>query len=105
MEVRRILRGEPDFPHTLNASGGLLTAEFMDALGNAAILQEKMRGLLCSVKCPGDIILKTFDTARALRDAGVTVIGGFSLANGKGMPQLVTSRETSRGRVSRPVAP
>jgi predicted Rossmann fold nucleotide-binding protein DprA/Smf involved in DNA uptake len=36
-----------------------------------------MLGLLCSVKCPGDLVLKTYDTARVLRDAGVTVIGGF----------------------------
>jgi len=29
------------------------------------------------VKCPGKVILQTYDLARALREAGVTVIGGF----------------------------
>ncbi|MBI4338046.1 MAG: DNA-processing protein DprA [Chloroflexi bacterium] len=33
--------------------------------------------LFCSVRCPGDLILKTYDLARALRDAGVPVVGGF----------------------------
>ena len=77
MEARHIRRGDPDFPHALKASGGFLAIEFIDVLGNISILQGKMLGLLCSVKCPGGIVLKTFDTARALRDAGVTVIGGF----------------------------
>jgi predicted Rossmann fold nucleotide-binding protein DprA/Smf involved in DNA uptake len=47
------------------------------ALGNLEILGERKLALFCSVKCPGDLILKTYDAAQALRDAGVTVIGGF----------------------------
>ena len=34
-------------------------------------------GLLCSVQCPGSIILKLYDLIRALRDAGIVVMGGF----------------------------
>lgn len=33
--------------------------------------------LVCSVKCPGDLILKTYDLAQQLREAEVTIIGGF----------------------------
>lgn len=76
METRRILRDDSDYPPALKGQGGAAPA-FIDALGNMAILQRKMLGLLCSVKCPGDLVLKTYDTTRALRDAGVTVIGGF----------------------------
>jgi predicted Rossmann fold nucleotide-binding protein DprA/Smf involved in DNA uptake len=47
------------------------------ALGNLHILQGKKLGLFCSVRCPGNLILQTYDLARTLRDAGVTVIGGF----------------------------
>ena len=36
-----------------------------------------MLALCCSVQCPGHLILKTYDLARELRDAGVTVISGF----------------------------
>ena len=41
-----------------------------------AIVYQKL-ALFCSVKCPGNLILQTYDLACALRDAGVTVIGGF----------------------------
>jgi len=47
------------------------------ALGDVAILQRPLLGLFCSVKCPGDLILRTYDLARALREAGVPVISGF----------------------------
>ena len=33
--------------------------------------------LFCSVKCPGKLILDTYDLAQKLRDLGITVIGGF----------------------------
>lgn len=33
--------------------------------------------LFCSVKCPGELILKTYDIAKALRDKGITVMSGF----------------------------
>lgn len=34
-------------------------------------------GLLCSVRCPGEIILRLYDLAVAMREAGVAVVGGF----------------------------
>ncbi|NLE58884.1 MAG: hypothetical protein GX616_11020 [Planctomycetes bacterium] len=33
--------------------------------------------LLCSVKCPGKLILDAYDTCRRLRDTAVTVVSGF----------------------------
>lgn len=46
-------------------------------IGNIDILSRKLLGFFCSVKCPGDIILKTYDLARSFRDAGIAVISGF----------------------------
>ena len=46
-------------------------------LGNLRLLDESLTALFCSNRCPGDLILKTYDIARAMRDAGVPVIGGF----------------------------
>lgn len=77
METRRLLREDSDYPPALKGASGLAVPEYIDALGNMGILQDRMLGLLCSEKCPGDIIMKTYDAVRALRDAGVTVIGGF----------------------------
>jgi len=54
------------------------------AIGNLNILEQQLLGFFCSVKCPGaiilktyDIILKTYDLIRELRSAGVVVISGF----------------------------
>lgn len=47
------------------------------ALGDPGILKGKKLALFCSVKCPGDPIVQAYDFARAVRDAGVTVISGF----------------------------
>jgi len=45
--------------------------------GDTRILRRKKLALFSSRKCPGEIILKTFDLARHLRDHGVTVVSGF----------------------------
>ena len=45
--------------------------------GNLRLLDEPLTALFCSRRCPGDLILKTYDYARALREAGTAVIGGF----------------------------
>lgn len=47
------------------------------ALGNLEILKRPLLGFFCSVKCPGDLIVRAYDLARSLRDNGITVIGGF----------------------------
>jgi len=47
------------------------------ALGNSKILEKPLLGFFCSVKCPGELILRSYDLARSLRDAGIPVIGGF----------------------------
>ena len=46
-------------------------------LGDAAILERPKIALFCSVKCPGKLILDTYDLAKRFRDEGVTVISGF----------------------------
>jgi len=47
------------------------------ALGKAEILQSKKLALFCSRQCSGKLILKAYDLARSLREAGATVISGF----------------------------
>jgi predicted Rossmann fold nucleotide-binding protein DprA/Smf involved in DNA uptake len=46
-------------------------------IGDKTILTRKCLGLICSVKCPGSVVIKTFDSIRELRDAGVVVACGF----------------------------
>ncbi len=46
-------------------------------IGNSKLLNLKPTALFCSVKCPGDLILKTYDLVLEYRKIGVAVIGGF----------------------------
>jgi predicted Rossmann fold nucleotide-binding protein DprA/Smf involved in DNA uptake len=47
------------------------------ALGNIDLLQKRTLALFCSSRCPGVLILRTYDFVRGLRDPSLTVIGGF----------------------------
>lgn len=47
------------------------------ALGDLAILSRKKIGMLCSIKCPGSVILRIYDLMRDLRIEGITVVSGF----------------------------
>lgn len=46
-------------------------------IGNRDILDTNLLGVFCSIRCPGNIILNTYDCMRILRDAGVPVVSGF----------------------------
>src|SRR5438552_4170453 len=46
-------------------------------LGNLDLLHSRPLALFCSIKCPGDVILRTYDLIMALRDAAIPMIGGF----------------------------
>lgn len=68
---------DPAFPPQLGQYLGDNAPTRICTIGNLDILKSKSVALICSVKCPGNIILQTYDLAQRLRDAGVLVIGGF----------------------------
>ena len=45
--------------------------------GNQNLVDESLTALFCSNRCPGDLILKSYDLAWAVRNATVPIIGGF----------------------------
>ena len=67
----------PDTPAALNRCFNAVSTPAVSVLGNLALLDGVLTGFFCSVRCPGDIILKTYDLAKALRGAEITLIGGF----------------------------
>jgi predicted Rossmann fold nucleotide-binding protein DprA/Smf involved in DNA uptake len=69
-------RGAPGYPAGLARLGAAAPAT-LRALGNRALLAEPIVALFCSVQAPGACVLAAYDLACALRDAGVTVSGGF----------------------------
>lgn len=76
-EVVCIPRDSSKYPVGLRECLGDRSPGAIWAQGSPGLLQDKPVALLCSVKCPGNVILKTYDLARTLRDAGITVISGF----------------------------
>lgn len=45
--------------------------------GEQRLLEPPLLGLISSVQCPGSIIVQLLESMRAVRSAGITVIGGF----------------------------
>jgi len=77
MNRQKIYRNNPAYPSPLKKYLADGAPEVLSAIGNPGILQGKSLAIFSSIKCPGDIIIKTYDLICQLRDAGVTVIGGF----------------------------
>lgn len=77
MDVHRIEQGHGAYPAVLLDRLGDAAPSCLHAMGDAAILRNRLLGLVCSIQCPGSIVIQTLDASRALRDAGVAAIGGF----------------------------
>jgi predicted Rossmann fold nucleotide-binding protein DprA/Smf involved in DNA uptake len=77
MTVTGIERADARYPSVLRKYLGDKVPDRIFALGDLDILRQKTLALFCSVKCPGNLILQTYDLVRELRDAGIVAIGGF----------------------------
>lgn len=49
----------------------------VDSLGNRELIRAGKLALICSRKCGGDVILKTYDFARLVRGSGLAIVSGF----------------------------
>ena len=67
----------PHFPDSTAERDVLVPCPQIWALGNLDILTMPLLGFFCATRCPGNVILRTYDLALALREAGVPMIGGF----------------------------
>lgn len=77
MEIFQLKQGDLVYPSAWKKFLGDCHPEIITTMGNLDILNQKKLAFFCSVKCPGHLILKTYDLAQHLKEAGVTVIGGF----------------------------
>ena len=76
-DVIALTPSQPQWPRHLKERLETAAPSRLWAIGNLGIFDERMVGLFCSVRCPGDAILAAYDSARKLRDEGVTVVSGF----------------------------
>ena len=77
MDTVNIKQNNPNYPSALKKHMGEDAPKALTTIGNIDILRHNSTALFCSQKCPGDLILKTYDLAQIFRQAGMTVIGGF----------------------------
>ena len=77
MDAISLKKDSPNYPSALKQHLGKDAPDTITAIGNLDILRHNSTAFFCSTKCPGDLIVKTYDLAQILRDAGMTVISGF----------------------------
>jgi predicted Rossmann fold nucleotide-binding protein DprA/Smf involved in DNA uptake len=65
------------WPRLLTARLGDAAPKKLTAHGNLDLLALPKTALFCSAKCPGSVILPTYDQAAKWRDSGRCVISGF----------------------------
>ena len=65
------------YPSRLRERLGADAPQRLTALGNLDLLSLPKTALFCSARCPGTVILSTYDQAASWRDAGRCVISGF----------------------------
>ena len=65
------------YPARLRERLGADAPRQLTALGNLDLLNFPKTALFCSARCPGKVILTTYDQAAKWRDAGRCVISGF----------------------------
>ena len=76
-ETWSLTKRSSSFPAQLAEHSGSAKWRTIYGIGNRDILHRKCLGLICSVQCPGNVVIRTFDAIRSLRDAGIVVAGGF----------------------------
>ena len=79
-KIQTIKNNDPWYPLSISKFLGDKTPSKVTAIGNTDILQNKTLAVFSSAKCPGNIILKTYDVMRQIRKRGITVISGFHSA-------------------------
>ena len=77
MDLINLKKDSSNYPSALKQHLGKDAPNVITAIGNLDILRHNSTAFFCSTKCPGDLIVKTYDIAQILRDAGMTVISGF----------------------------
>lgn len=75
-KIDYLLKTDLRYPRSLSVLGDRIPKSIA-VLGNVDLLSENSLALFCSVKCPGSVILRTYDLAQKLREEAATIIGGF----------------------------
>jgi predicted Rossmann fold nucleotide-binding protein DprA/Smf involved in DNA uptake len=73
----RISANDPHYPAGLRHRLGNAAPQALTLVGNGDLLKRPKLALLCSSRCPGNVIIKTYDLVQRWRDEGRIIISGF----------------------------
>ena len=96
MQITRYDSGSPLAPSALLPCTDLTEIPAVSLIGDPALIDHKLTALFCSVQCPGDLILKSYDLARAIRLHSITLIGGFQSPIEKEFLELLLRQPATR---------
>ena len=103
MQITRYESGSPVAPSSLRPCADPTGRSAISLIGDPTLLDRKRVALFCSVQCPGDLILKSYDLARALRAHPITLTGGFQSPIEKEFLELLLRQTaTQPGRAAPP---
>ncbi|MBI4750594.1 MAG: DNA-processing protein DprA [Acidobacteria bacterium] len=77
MKLTHLTSKDPEYPAILTNVMGAKAPQVLSMIGDISILKRPTVALFCSVKCPGELILKTYDLAQQWRAEETTIISGF----------------------------
>ena len=103
MQIARYESDSPLAPPSLRPCTDATGSPTISLIGDPTLLDRKLTALFCSIQCPGDLILKSYDLARSLRAYPVTLIGGFQSPIEKEFLELLLRRPPRQpGRAAPP---
>ena len=105
MKIIRYQPGAPGIPPALRRCADPEGGAPLSLIGDPALLARKPIALFCSVHCPGDLIFKSYDLARALRAYPVTLIGGFQSPIEKEFLELLLRQPAHQPGCAAPPSP
>ena len=115
LQTRRYEPGAPETPAVLRRFFDCAPPGAVTARGDICILDGTLTAFFCSIRCPGDLILRIYDLARELRSTSMTLIGGFQspmekefldlLLRGSARVVVCPARSIENMRIPRPWRP
>ena len=66
-----------DYPAILRQRLDGLPLPGVSYIGKLELLENRLMAWFCSSRCPGEVVLKAYDLARAWRDQNLVVVSGF----------------------------
>ena len=105
MQITHYQPNAPGLPPALRRCTDPAADTPISLIGDPALLDRKPTALFCSVHCPGDLILKSYDLARTLRAYPTTLIGGFQSPIEKEFLELLLRRPPTQHAHAAPLSP